>query len=91
MIEDRLKALDYLAQSRSLDQLEAAVWSRIAVQATQVRASKVVVAWQSAVLALALVSSIGIGAHAATTLPTESLDVFSPHGSLTPSSRLGGH
>lgn len=91
MLDDGFKHLDQLAQSRSLDGLEASVWAGIDLRAQQFRISRIVVAWQSAVLAIALVSSIGLGAHAATKLPDGALGVFSPQGSLSPATLLGGH
>ena len=91
MLDDGLKQLDLLTQSRPLDGLEAGVWAGIEARAHQYRISKTMAAWQSAVLALALVSSIGVGAHAATQLPDETLGVFSPRGSLSPATLLGGH
>jgi hypothetical protein len=91
MLDDGFKRLDQLAQSRSLEGLEASVWAGIEASALQSRTSKAVAAWQSAVLAVALVSSIGMGAHTATQLPNGTLGVFSPHGSLSPATLLGGH
>jgi hypothetical protein len=91
MLDDGFKRLDQLAQSRSLEGLEASVWAGIEASALQSRTSKAVAAWQSAVLAVALVSSIGMGAHTATQLPDGTLGVFSPHGSLSPATLLGGH
>ena len=91
MLDDGIKRLDQQAQSRSLDGLEADVWAGVDALAVQSRTSKMVTAWQSGVLALALVSSIGVGAHAAATLPDGTLGVFSPHGSLSPATLLGGH
>ena len=91
MLDDGFKRLDQLAQSRSLEGLEASVWAGIEASALQSRTSKAVAAWQSAVLAVALVSSIGMGAHTATQLPDSTLGVFSPHGSLSPATLLGGH
>ena len=91
MLDDGFKRLDELAQSRSLEGLEASVWAGIEASALQSRISKAVAAWQSAVLAVALVSSIGMGAHTATQLPDGTLVVFSPHGSLSPATLLGGH
>ncbi len=91
MLDDGFKRLDELAQSRSLEGLEASVWAGIEASALQSRISKAVAAWQSAVLAVALVSSIGMGAHTATQLPDGTLGVFSPHGSLSPATLLGGH
>jgi len=91
MLDDGIKRLDQLAQSRSLDGLEALVWAGIEASALQSRTSKAVAAGQSAVLALALFSSIGMGAHAVTHLPDSTLGVFSPHGSLSPATLLGGH
>ena len=86
MLDDGFKRLDQLAQSRSLEGLEASVWAGI-----ESRTSTAVAAWQSAVLAVALVRSIGMGAHTATQLPDGTLGVFSPHGSLSPATLLGGH
>lgn len=91
MIENGLNHLDRQAQSRPLADLEAGVWAGIAVRRNQRQASRTVVAWQSAVLAVALMSSIGLGARAATNIPVSGLGVFSPHGSLSPAERLGGH
>ena len=91
MLDDGFKRLDELAQSRSLEGLEASVWAGIEASALQSRISKAVAAWQSAVLAVALVSSIGMVAHTATQLPDGTLGVFSPHGSLSPATLLGGH
>lgn len=91
MFDDGIKRLDHLAQSRPLDSVEAAVWVGIEARSRENRVSKIVAACQTAVLALALASSIGAGARAATELPNASLGVFSPHGSLAPSVLLGGH
>lgn len=91
MLDDGIKRLDQQAQLRSLDNLEAGVWAGIHAQALQTQTSKMVAAWQSAVLALALVSSVGLGASMATKLPESTLGVFSPHGSLSPATLLGGH
>ena len=91
MLDDEIKHLDQQAQSRSLDGLEAGVWAGVDALTAQYRTSKMVTAWQSGVLALALVSSIGVGAHAAAQLPDGTLGVFSPHGSLSPATLLGGH
>jgi len=89
MLDNGFKRLDQLAQSHSLDGLEASVWAGIEASALQARTTKAVAAWQSAVLAVALVSSIGVGAYAATQIPDCTLGVFSPHGSLSPGTRLG--
>lgn len=91
MLDDEIKRLDRQAQSRSLDSLEAGVWAGIEALSAQSRTSKMVTAWQSGVLALALVSSIGMGANAAANLTDGTLGVFSPHGSLSPATLLGGH
>lgn len=91
MLDDGFRRLDQLAQSRSLEGLEASVWAGIEASEQHSRSSKTVAAWQSAVLALALFSSIGMGAHAATQLPDSTLGIFSPHGSLSPATLLGGH
>ena len=91
MFDDGINRLDNRAKSRPLDGLEAGVWAGIETQLRESRASRIVTAWQTAVLALALASSIAVGARAATELPPASLGVFSPHASLTPSTRLGLH
>jgi len=91
MTDTGIDQLNAQAQSRALTDLEAGVWAGIAQRINQRRASRAVMAWQSAVLVVALVSSIGLGARAATGLPAGELGVFSLHGSLTPAARLGGH
>ena len=91
MTDAGIDQLDQQAQPRALTDLEAGVWAAIAQRTDQRRASRAVMAWQSAVLVVALVSSIGLGARAATGLPAGELGVFSLHGSLTPAARLGGH
>jgi hypothetical protein len=91
MLNDALKRLDNITQSHLLDGMEVGVWAGIETQSREKRLSRVVMGWQTAVLALALVSSIGVGARAATSLPTASLGIFSPHASLAPSALLGGH
>ena len=91
MLDEGFKQLDRQAESRSLEGLEASVWAGIEAKASQSRTSKTIAAWQSGVLALALASSIAMGAHAATNLPDGTLGVFSPHGSLSPATLLGGH
>ena len=91
MIDNELNLLNQRANAKSLEALEADVWAGVEARATQVRALRKVAAWQSMVLALAVVSSLGVGAHAATSLPAGTLGVFSPHGSLSPATLLGGH
>lgn len=90
MLDSVLKRLDTLTQSQPLDGLEAGVWAGIETQLHERRLSRVIMGWQTAVLALALISSVGMGAGAATSRPTASLGVFSPHASLAPSGLLGG-
>ena len=91
MLDNGINRLDKIAQSQPLEGLEAVVWAAIESQSRENRLSRVMVAWQSAVLAIALLSSIGMGARAATSLPTAALGVFSPHASLAPSALFGRH
>lgn len=91
MLDHDINRLDKIARSHPLEGLEAGVWATIESRSRENRLSKVLVAWQSAVLAVALLTSIGMGARAATGLPTTTLGVFSPHASLAPSALLGGH
>jgi hypothetical protein len=91
MFDNGINRLDQHAQSRPLQGLEAAVWAELDRRAAQSRAVRTVATWQAAVMVLALVTSAGVGALAATQSPPPSLGVFSPRGALAPSTLLGGH
>lgn len=86
MLDHVLKHLDEIAQSHPLDGLEARVWTDI-----ENHLSRVVLGWQSAVVAFTLASSIGLGASAVTGRPPSNLGVFSLQAPLAPSMLLKSH
>lgn len=91
MFDSDINRLDQQAQSRSLEGLESAVWAKLEAQVSQTRAARTAAGWQAAILAVALISSVGAGARAATQLPVSGLGVFSPHAPLSPATLLGRH
>ncbi len=91
MLDSDINRLDNFPEPHALDGLEAGVWAEIETRLREGRVSRIVMIWQTAVLALALASSIAVGARAATALPIASLGVFSLHASLAPAALLGGH
>lgn len=76
---------------RSLDTLEADIWSGVDARIKAQRESRVVFSCQATILAIALLSSIAIGSQ--TTMAENSapvLGIFSAGGELSPSARLIG-
>lgn len=91
MFDSDIDRLDQKARSHPLEGLEDAVWAKLEAQVSQTQVARMAAGWQAAILAVALISSIGAGARAATQLPVSGLGVFSPHAPLSPATLLGRH
>ena len=90
MLEEEIQKLAGRAPERSLETLEMDVWRSVEAKASMSRTVNLFAAWQTAVVALVLVSGIAGGEVVARTraVETSPLDAFSPGIGLAPSTLL---
>jgi hypothetical protein len=93
MLEADIQRLNERASDHDLGGLEADVWAGIEAHNRMARTTRVIVAWQTVVVALMVFSSVVTGNLIAS--PTvdgaAEFGVFSPDSGLAPSTLLLGH
>ena len=91
MLEADITKLNQQTPRRSLDGLEADVWEGVAAQESTKRATRVVMACQAVVIAVAVTGSIAAGSRAGGAAhQSAELGVFSLRADLAPSTLLAG-
>jgi hypothetical protein len=89
MIEADIRRLDEREPVAVLKGLEADIWAGIAARAAARRTGRLVVFWQAAVMALAIVGSVATGLVLATSSELPRAGMFTPAGmNLAPSHLL---
>lgn len=90
MIGPLLEQLAHAMPDRSLDRLEADIWSGIAARERARRITRIVLASQGVVLAVALLGSLVAGQRWAAASALQADNPFSPQWTLAASTRLLG-
>ncbi|TAK99129.1 MAG: hypothetical protein EPO08_17255 [Rhodospirillaceae bacterium] len=91
MIEADIQDLGAGEAARDLRTLEADVWAGIDARVQMARTAKTMMACQTGVVALILVTAAATGNLTVRSAPTARLDVFSSAVGLAPSTLLLGH
>ena len=89
-LEERLRRLGAAPPDRDLADVEAAVWSRVAVRQAERAEAAAVRPFAAMGVAGALVVGLAAGGVVGEPRDSSELAVFSPHSALAPSTLLGG-
>lgn len=90
MFEDDIRKLDQQAPHRTLDGLEASIWTGVAAHTEAIWHARLVFSCQATVLALGLILSVAAGTFTAAQDSASKLVAFAATPDLAPSSRLLG-
>lgn len=93
MIGPQIDRLNGLQPERSLDGLEAAIWTRIDADSQRRRTAGLILGCQAATVAAVLIGGLAMGSLSSDKHANAfaRLDVFSPDATLAPSTLLLGH